>query len=280
MPASPAPEASGIQSVEVGFALLAALALKPGACMLRDLAADCGMSAAKAHRYLASFQRLGLVVQDKSSARYDLGPTALHLGLAALARIDGVALARERLAALQTDLGLTVAIAVWGNRGPTIVHWAEAPGVVSVNLKLGDVMPLLQSATGRCFAAFMRRELIENELAEALAQARTAARPKRATDFDPQADMPRTQRELEHLITHTQQTGCAVVRGTLLPSIWGAAAPVFDADGHVALVVVSMGGMAAVERLGEAAVQRAVVGLARQLSADMGADRQAQPGAA
>jgi DNA-binding IclR family transcriptional regulator len=32
--------------------------------MLRDLAAAAGMSAAKAHRYLVSFQRLGLVVQD------------------------------------------------------------------------------------------------------------------------------------------------------------------------------------------------------------------------
>jgi DNA-binding IclR family transcriptional regulator len=32
------------------------------------------MSAAKAHRYLVSFQRLQLVVQDAASTRYDLGP--------------------------------------------------------------------------------------------------------------------------------------------------------------------------------------------------------------
>ena len=50
----------GIQSVEVGFALLDAFARSAGPLILRDLAAAAGMSAAKAHRYLGSFQRLAL----------------------------------------------------------------------------------------------------------------------------------------------------------------------------------------------------------------------------
>ena len=86
---------AGIQSVEVGFELLSALSDAPGALMLRDLAAAAGMSAAKAHRYLVSFQRMGLVMQDPVSTRYDLGPAALRLGLASLSRIDAVKLARE-----------------------------------------------------------------------------------------------------------------------------------------------------------------------------------------
>jgi DNA-binding IclR family transcriptional regulator len=57
-------ERAGIQSVEVGFALLDVLGQSAGPLMLRDLAAAAGMSAAKAHRYLVSFQRLALVVQD------------------------------------------------------------------------------------------------------------------------------------------------------------------------------------------------------------------------
>jgi DNA-binding IclR family transcriptional regulator len=57
------------------------------------------MSAAKAHRYLVSFQRLQLVVQDAASTRYDLGPAALKLGLASLERLDAVKLARERVTA-------------------------------------------------------------------------------------------------------------------------------------------------------------------------------------
>ena len=52
------------------------------------------------------------------------------------------------------EIGHTLALAVWGNHGPTIVHWEESPQAVTVNLRLGDVMPLLSSATGRCFAAY------------------------------------------------------------------------------------------------------------------------------
>jgi DNA-binding IclR family transcriptional regulator len=58
--------------------------------MLRDLAAAAQMSAAKAHRYLVSFQRLGLVVQDSANTRYELGPATLRLGLATLSRMDAV----------------------------------------------------------------------------------------------------------------------------------------------------------------------------------------------
>ncbi|HOZ64876.1 MAG TPA: helix-turn-helix domain-containing protein, partial [Burkholderiaceae bacterium] len=124
---------AGIQSVEVGFALLDVLARAVGPLMLRDLAAASGMSAAKAHRYLVSFQRLGLVIQDAATTRYDLGPAALKLGLASLSRIDAVKLARERVGSLMLQMGHTLALAVWGNQGPTIVHWEESPQAVTVN---------------------------------------------------------------------------------------------------------------------------------------------------
>ena len=164
-------ERAGIQSVEVGFALLDALGQAPGPLMLRDLAAAAGMSAAKAHRYLVSFQRLELVTQDGASTRYDLGPAALKLGLASLSRLDAVKLARERAAGLMEQIGHTVALAVWGNHGPTIVPWEESPQAVTVNLRLGDVMPLLSSATGRCFAAWLSKDAITPLLKDEIARA-------------------------------------------------------------------------------------------------------------
>src|SRR3954465_13028147 len=157
-------ERAGIQSVEVGFALLQALGKAPGPLMLRDLAAAAGMSAAKAHRYLVSFQRLQLVVQDATSTRYDLGPASLKPGLPPPPPLAAVKLARERVAALMEQIGHTLALAVWGNHGPTIVHWEESPQAVTVNLRLGDVMPLLSSATGLCFAAYAPKEAIAGML--------------------------------------------------------------------------------------------------------------------
>ncbi|WP_186409176.1 helix-turn-helix domain-containing protein, partial [Candidatus Accumulibacter aalborgensis] len=45
----------GIQSIEVGTRLLRALAAHGRPMMLRDVARNAGMPAAKAHRYLVSF---------------------------------------------------------------------------------------------------------------------------------------------------------------------------------------------------------------------------------
>ena len=80
----------GIQSVEVGFSLLRVIAANNRPMMLRDIAKGAGMPAAKAHRYMVSFMRIGIVEQDPATGRYDLGAYALDLGLSGLGRLDPV----------------------------------------------------------------------------------------------------------------------------------------------------------------------------------------------
>jgi len=256
-------ERAGIQSVEVGFALLDVLAQAPGPLMLRDLASAAGMSAAKAHRYLVSFQRLNLVVQD-ANTRYELGPATLRLGLATLSRLDAVKLARERLPTLMDQTGHTLALAVWGNHGPTLVHWQEAPLAMPVSLRLGDVMPLLSSATGRCFAAFMGHggaadkalPMIDAELAMARKLGRS--------------DLPSTPAQVKAMNTETRAQGLGRVVNVLLPGISGFCAPVFDADGHLALGVVSLGSTATLDTDWNGPVAQALRAFAVQLSFDLG----------
>lgn len=256
-------ERAGIQSVEVGFALLDVLAQAPGPLMLRDLAGAAGMSAAKAHRYLVSFQRLNLVVQD-ANTRYELGPATLRLGLATLSRMDAVKLARERLPHLMDQTGQTMALAVWGNRGPTLVHWQETPLVAPVNLRLGDVLPILSSATGRCFAAFMGQggvadkalPMIEAEMALARKLGRT--------------DLPTNATQLQAMLKETRLQGLGRVVNVMLPGISGFCAPVFDADGHLALGVVSLGSSATFDTEWQGAVAQPLREFAHLLSADLG----------
>ena len=275
-PALPAQRA-GIQSVEVGFGLLQVLSVSPGALMLRDLAQAAGMSAAKAHRYLVSFQRLELVTQDPGSTRYDLGPAALKLGLASLSRLDSVKLARQRLGPLMEQIGQTLALAVWGNQGPTIVHWEESPQAVTVNLRLGDVMPLLSSATGLCFSAFMARQPGQHKdagarhshqlhdrlpplLKEELARMQKLQRK----------DVPKTMAEALALLEEVRQRGIARVVDTLLPGVAGFCAPVFDADGHLVIGMVALGSLANFDPAWDGAVARPLAAAARQLSSDLG----------
>ena len=205
---------AGIQSVEVGFELLSALSDAPGALMLRDLAAAAGMSAAKAHRYLVSFQRMGLVMQDPVSTRYDLGPAALRLGLASLSRIDAVKLARERLPQLLAETGHTLAIAVWGNQGPTMVHWLEAPQTVPVTLRLGDVMPLLTSATGRCFATFTGPEGRDGQRIAPMIRDELARMKKLPPTGLPLVDVPQNQHDVQAVLAETRQHGLGRLIGT------------------------------------------------------------------
>ncbi|HSV34636.1 MAG TPA: IclR family transcriptional regulator [Ramlibacter sp.] len=253
-------ERAGIQSVEVGFGLLEVLSKAPGPLMLRDLAAAAGMSAAKAHRYLVSFQRLELVVQDSASTRYDLGPAALKLGLASLSRLDAVKLARERIAGLVEQVGHTLALAVWGNHGPTIVHWEESPQAVTVNLRLGDVMPLLSSATGRCFAAYLSKEAITPLLKDEIARAQKQGR----------SDVPATLAEARVLLDEVRERGAARVVDTLLPGIVGFCMPVFDSDGHIALGIVALGPTGSFDPNWGGGVDRPLRAAARQLSSDLG----------
>ena len=253
-------ERAGIQSVEVGFALLQVLAQAVGPLMLRDLARAAGMSAAKAHRYLVSFQRLQLVTQDAATTRYDLGPAALKLGLASLERLDAVKLARERVTRLMLEIGHTLALAVWGNHGPTIVHWEESPSAVTVNLRLGDVMPLLTSATGQCFAAHAPREAIAAMLREEMARAQKQGR----------ANVPATMPEARALLDAVRKRGAARVVDTLLPGIVGFCVPVFDADGHMALGIVALGPSGSFDAEWGGAVEGPLRREAAQLSSDLG----------
>ena len=261
-----ATQRAGIQSVEVGFNLLEVLSNAGAPLNLHDLAVQANMSAAKAHRYLVSFQRLGLVMQDAATTRYDLGPAALKLGLASLARIDAVKLARARSAPLMTQIGQTLALAVWGNQGPTMVHWEESPRVITVNLRLGDVMPLLSSATGLCFAAFMAtRQTAAKTRLDGLLKAELASIQKLGRQ-----DLPGTLQAVDVLLDEARRHGAARVVNTLLPGVGGFCAPVFDADGHMVLGMVALGSMTSFDANYDGAVAAPLKAAAQQLSADLG----------
>ncbi|MDO9166703.1 MAG: IclR family transcriptional regulator C-terminal domain-containing protein, partial [Rhodoferax sp.] len=154
----------------------------------------------------------------------------------------------------------TLALAVWGNQGPTIVHWEESPSAVTVNLRLGDVMPLLSSATGRCFAAHLSIEAIAPMLAVEMLQARKSVR----------LDLPQSKREIALVLNEVRQRGLARVENTLLPGVVGFCAPVFDFDGHMVLGIVALGSVATIDAAWDGSVATALRAAAAQLSRDLG----------
>jgi DNA-binding IclR family transcriptional regulator len=127
------------------------------------------------------------------------------------------------------------------------------------------VMPLLTSATGRCFAAYARPEAIA-----AMLKAEIAALAKMPAPAS-HSDAPTTMAAAQALLAQTRQHGLGRVSGTLLPGIAGFCTPVFDASGHLALGLVSLGSTASFDATWDGVVATALKRCAQQLSSDLGA---------
>jgi DNA-binding IclR family transcriptional regulator len=221
----------GIQSVEVGGQLLRVLTECDGPIMLRDLAASAGMPAAKAHPYLVSFMRIGLVEQDRASGRYELGPLALQMGLASMRRLDPVRIATDAVAQLVTRIQQTVSLSVWGNHGPTVVRIEEGSGAVHVNMRVGSVMSLLGTATGRVFAAFLPPKMIENFLESGVGRASVGDEAMRQM----------TRKQIDAAVAEVREKGLARAVERPIPGVNAFSAPVFDHTGSIALVITAIG---------------------------------------
>ena len=266
---------TGIQSAEIALDVLTRLAELGGALSVSELGRSLDMPRAKVHRYLVSLERRGYVEQDAASARYRLGPQALHTGLAALAEVDFVKLAASGLDGLSAAIGQTVFISVWGQHGPTIVQWRDARLPVTVNVRVGSVLPLLNSATGRVYAAWLPETLaLPRALAEwdaLLGQDADAERRRDAARALGAAEPPRDPAAaLRQQWQATRQRGYASVSGHLLHGIDSAAVPVLDAQGRLAGAITGLGLHGGFDLAPEGEPVRALVAAAADCSRRLG----------
>lgn len=241
----------GIQSVEVGGQLLLALAHHGRPMALKDLAREAGMAPGKAHPYLVSFGKLGLIEQEPVSGRYGLGPLALQLGLISLQQYDPVRLATPLIEELAQVLGQTVALAVWGDRGPTIVRVAEPPSPVHVAMRHGTVMSLRGTASGWLFAAHRPPSAVKAVLAK-----------EGRGGID--------EREFQQRLAEVRKQGLARAQDLAVPGVSAMAAPVFDATGAMVLAVTVIGPSAHLDTSWRGAPAAALKRCAGELSSRLG----------
>jgi len=175
--------------------------------------------------------RTGVVEQDPASGRYDLGGFALELGLSMLGRLDPIRFAGPYLEALSEKIHQSVALAVWGNRGPTIVRIIETGDHIAINLRAGNVLPTTKSATGHLFSAYLRspglRQIVHDELHQTAAETKIAVTTLR--------------RQLEQTLTEIRKRGLSRAVGALTAGINGFSAPVFDHTGSIVAAITSLG---------------------------------------
>lgn len=209
----------GVQSLEVGLSVLNVLVDAAMPLMLKEVAQQAHMPPAKAHRYLVSLMRYDYAKQTEKGL-YVLGDKALSLGLAATRRTDALQLLQPQLQSLQNSVSGYLQVTRWTALGPLVVQFWDDEFGVPIGAKVGALMPLFRSATGRVFATYLDisqwQQLAEQEGFCSLA-------------------------EFEQYKKIILASGISAVEGEMMAGINAMAAPVFDANGDLLYVVTCLG---------------------------------------
>src|SRR5258706_3346547 len=232
----------GIQSIEVGAPLLRALLDGGGTMTLTALATRAHMPLSKAHKYLASFVRIGLMTQS-ANALYMLGPFARELGLAAFRRSNVIDLAQDFLDELNATLDLTTSLSVWSEHGPVIVRRTENRDRISLVVPMGTALPVLNSSNGRVYAAFGDPRLVQPLIDRELAANRLSNDTGRIATIE----------ALDAMLAKVRAAGVSATRGARTPGVGALSAPVFDQGGKLvaALTVLGFSGEVDLDLAGE-----------------------------
>lgn len=219
---TPGEKRSGtIQSVAIAARFLNVLASAEHELALGEVARRTQTGASTAHRYLQSLVKEGLAKQDPASSLYDLGPAALSIGIGALKRVDAVEIAAQHMKALAHQHAASGGVAIWTDRGPTLVRWYRS-AFFSINpLALGDILPIDNTACGLVFQAFLPKATID------------AARKLQPAHF-------RGTAPAKAVLDEVRSSRWAEKTSHLLSNVTGQAAPVFDAQGEIVCVVTTV----------------------------------------
>jgi DNA-binding IclR family transcriptional regulator len=149
-----------------------------------------------------------------------------------------------------------VTAAIWGETGPTVIAMEESDRVVTMNVRIGTVLPLSTTAIGRLFLAFLHQAVTQRFLAA----------ERRAM---PAAKLP-SEKQLEQLLKLIRAERISITYGALMPGVDAMAAPVFDYRGELIAAVCAVGRFEGMNARSEAHVRRSLASAAAELSKQLG----------
>jgi DNA-binding IclR family transcriptional regulator len=244
-----------VQAAEVGMGILKALAELAPSTSLSRLAEHVGMPASKVHRYLQALIASGFAEQDAVTNHYGLGREALYVGLAAVGHLDVQKIAAPHLALLRDEVNETCFLAVWGNKGPTVVYVEPSSGAVTLVTQVGSVLPLLSSSTGLVFDTFLGASETDG--------VRT-----------PESDVlnARQLQEIERHRDAIRNTGVHEIHGLLMAGVNAVSSPVFSAGQRLAGVITMVGSASVFTDTRQADAAQKLRATAKTISARMGCE--------
>ncbi len=223
---------------------------------ISEVARHLGASKGPVRDLLETLRTHGLLDRDEESKQYRLGARLVRLGNAAMGRLDLVAAARPLMGKLAQETGETVLLVVRQGERAQIVEKAESDvATMRISAQVGRRIPLMAGASGKVLLAYADHADRERHLKQM----------PRYTDST--ITQPRHYRELLEV---ARKNRFALDQQEYLDGVNAVGAPVFDAWGDLAavLLVVGLAGSLTDERLLDTA--RAAARVAAAISQALG----------
>ena len=220
----PSDDGYRVPAVERTFAIIRLLAAR-GPLSLAEVVEEIGLNKSTAFYTLRTLVALGVVAYDEGTRAYALGPALMELGRIASGQFSDVAVAKRNLAELHEVINATLVLC--RRVSPTeitLVDVLEHARRVRVAVQAGDHVPVYAAAVGRAFLAFDDPKAVDRVLEGGVRK----LTPKSITR--PAA--------IRNELNAVRERGWAVDHEGFALGVSTVAAPIFGADGQVALVAV------------------------------------------
>lgn len=222
-------EQAGNRTVVFGLHLLKAVVDARRPMALTEVAQQFGISASRTHRYLSSLCEAGFVRKDAETGRYDVGVSAIELGVAASSRVSSMQVITSAIEDLTARTGLVSYVCIWGSNGPTIIRREQGAVQTAVRIQEGTNLSML-SASGQIFMAFLPEGQTRDTLLRDIAEWNKTRAPNDQITMDQVCAMQKRVR----------QTQIARSTGIQNPTWRAFSAPVFR-HGKLALALTVIG---------------------------------------
>jgi len=208
------------QSTRRALLLLQVIAEADSALGLMEITGRTQLDKSAVARSLQTLLDFDLVVRDRLSKRYSLGPGLVALASQMLRRLDVRTLARPAMERLGAETAETVSLHVRFGANRLCVDGVESPHALRRIVPIGELLPLHQGPTGKVILAF----LADDEAAD-IRRAAAAA----GVDLD----------RMDAQVAFIRERHYLAVAGDRVPGVGGLSAPVFKSQGVAAAITVA-----------------------------------------
>lgn len=255
------PMDAGNRTIVIGVRLLQAVSRMNGPATLTEIAQRTGMSVSRAYRYLTSLTQTGLLRHEAETGKYDLGPAAIELGIAAMARVDMIRIASDVMRELTEQVHLVSILVVWGSNGPTVIKWEQGRLDLSVRIREGLNLPMPITASGRLFMTYHDGKDVQSLLERDIKAWNASAPAKKKLD----------KKAIEAIRKDVRKQGMACTVGLRTAQTQAIAAPIFDADGRLTMTISLVGVVGSFDTGADGTPARALKAATQRLSKMVGA---------